>query len=126
MVIAVDFDGTLCEDRWPEIGPPNYSLIVALNKAHRAGHKIILWTCRHGDMLSEAVEFCVAVGLEFDGINDRPYPDPDSGIYPEVPRLLGYQKVFADIYIDDRAMVPENFILVSKIFEKSIDKTGEM
>jgi hypothetical protein len=26
-IIAVDFDGTLCENKWPEIGEPNTELI---------------------------------------------------------------------------------------------------
>ena len=29
-IIAVDFDGTLCEDRWPEIGPMKKDVLYYL------------------------------------------------------------------------------------------------
>ena len=34
-IIAVDFDGTLCENKWPEIGMPNEELIEYLKKKDR-------------------------------------------------------------------------------------------
>lgn len=43
---AVDFDGTLCENRWPEIGKPNQELIGYLVGRRQQGDKVILWTCR--------------------------------------------------------------------------------
>lgn len=43
---AVDFDGTLCENRWPEIGEPNQELIGYLVGRRQQGDKVILWTCR--------------------------------------------------------------------------------
>lgn len=55
---AVDFDGTLCENAYPEIGAPNLPLIDKLISRRRLGAKIILWTCREGEMLTRAVEFC--------------------------------------------------------------------
>lgn len=126
MVIAVDFDGTICSDAWPKCGKPNYGVVSRLIQMQRDGHKIMLWTCRSDAMLAEAIEYCRELGLEFDSVNDRPNPDPDSEGYPVVSGLRKYRKVFADIYIDDRAMTPENFVSVQRIFEKGIDKTGEM
>lgn len=49
---AVDFDGTLCENAYPEIGAPNLPLIDKLISRRRLGAKIILWTCREGEMLT--------------------------------------------------------------------------
>lgn len=46
---AVDFDGTLCENAYPEIGAPNLPLIDKLISCRRLGAKIILWTCREGE-----------------------------------------------------------------------------
>ena len=127
MVIAVDFDGTLVKDAFPGIGAPNYALASALLEMQQQGHKVILWTCRHGALLEKALDFCWwNFELRFDGVNCRPDPDPDAGMYPEPEGLERYRKVFADIYIDDRAMTPENFILVRRIFEKGIDKSGEI
>ena len=46
--IAVDFDGTLCYSKWPELGQPNQALIAYLQEWKRNGNKLILWTCRAG------------------------------------------------------------------------------
>lgn len=53
-IIAVDFDGTLCENNWPEIGGPNEELIEYLHNRKKDGDKLILWTCRVGDMLQKS------------------------------------------------------------------------
>ena len=54
LTYAVDFDGTLCENAWPEIGEPNHDLIDMLKYRRRKGHKVILWTCRQGMHLVNA------------------------------------------------------------------------
>ena len=66
--IAVDFDGTLCYSKWPELGQPNHALIEYLQEWKRNGNKLILWTCRAGEALSKAVEWCREQNLEFDAI----------------------------------------------------------
>lgn len=38
-VIAVDFDGTLCKQAWPEIGEANEALILHLKKKEGRGRK---------------------------------------------------------------------------------------
>lgn len=116
MVIAVDFDGTICEDRFPKMGPPNIRLISSLIEAQKQGHRVILWTCRRGPALKEAVEYCEIWGLYLDGINDRPADDPD--IYAVPSSNANYVKVFADIYIDDRALSPDQFCISLKEFSK--------
>ena len=95
-IIAVDFDGTLCENKWPGIGAANRELITYLQDRQKAGAKLILWTCRTGDRLREAVEWCKEHGLVFDAINDD-IPDVISEFGPSG------RKVFATEYIDDRA-----------------------
>ena len=69
--IAVDFDGTLCYSKWPELGQPNHALIEYLQEWKRNGNKLILWTCRAGEALSKAVEWCREQNLEFDAVNDN-------------------------------------------------------
>lgn len=95
-IIAVDFDGTLCENQWPEIGLPNTKLIKELIYRRKQGDKLILWTNRVDDKLENAVNWCKEQGLEFDAINDN---------LPEIVEFFGSnsRKVFANIYIDDRA-----------------------
>lgn len=95
-VIAVDFDGTLCENKWPEIGRANIDLIYHLKTAKLEGTKLILWTCRTKELLEEAVNWCSGYGLEFDAVNSN---------LPEYIEKFGEdtRKVFAHEYIDDRA-----------------------
>ena len=100
MVIAVDFDGTLCESKWPEIGEPKEWLINHLRwNQHYKGDKIILWTCRSGELLDNAVNWAGQHGLHFDAINDNVQERIDK--YGDNTR-----KVSADLYIDDRSDFP--------------------
>ena len=98
MIIAVDFDGILCEDTFPEIGKPKYPMISAVRQLIDAGHDVILWTSRVDDKLQEAVEWCKDYGLCFCAINDNaPNNVAEYGTNP--------RKVYADIYIDDRSLL---------------------
>lgn len=55
-IYAVDFDGTLnLAERYPELGEPNRELIKFLREKQKQGDKIILWTCREGELLEAAV-----------------------------------------------------------------------
>ena len=95
-IIAVDFDGTLCSNKYPEIGEPNGVLINYLNHQKTGGDvKVILWTCRVGDRLTEAVEWSKEQGLTFDEVNKN---------IPEIIEDFGSdsRKIFAHQYIDDR------------------------
>jgi hypothetical protein len=94
-IIAVDFDGTLCENEWPRIGAANRELIDYLIEERRKGAKIILWTCRIGERLSDALDWCAKYDLWFDAVNEN---------VPEAKDLFGSdtRKVFANEYIDDR------------------------
>ena len=95
MTIAVDFDGTIVEHKYPEIGKELPFAIDTLKKLSDGGHRIILWTVREGDLLEKAVEFCRKRGLEFYAVNSE-YPDGSWN------RSVGSRKVTADMYIDDR------------------------
>lgn len=99
-ILAVDFDGTLCKFAFPKIGEPNHALIENLIKLQlEDGAKIILWTCRGGAFLEEAVEWCKAQGLVLHAVNDDLPEIKDS----EFGRNKS-KKVFAHRYIDDAAM----------------------
>lgn len=94
-IVAVDFDGTLCENAFPEIGEPKQDMIKAVKEYQSCGWKTILWTCRNHDALIAALDWCNEHGLEFDAVNTN---------LPEVQKMFGgdTRKVFADIYIDDK------------------------
>lgn len=100
MVYAVDFDGTLCASCWPDIGSPNTILIDWPKRQREEGAKLILWTCREGELLRAAVEWCDWMGLRFDAINEN---------IPENVNLYGNdcRKVSTDVYIDDKSLHPE-------------------
>ena len=95
-IIAVDFDGTLVKDEYPKIGSPNIKLINKLRKLSR-DNTLILWTCRTGDKLKEAVEFCLLCDLQFDYINEN------SKEILEKYNNVDSRKITADIYLDDKA-----------------------
>ncbi len=96
-IIAVDFDGTLVEDKFPEIGEVRYNTWQQLVRAQNKGAKIILWTSRDHERLKEAVEFCVERGLHFDAINSN--LDECQVLFNNDTR-----KVYANEYWDDKAV----------------------
>jgi len=93
-VIAVDFDGTIVEHRYPAIGKEMLFAFATLKALQQKGHKLILWTIRTGELLEEAVQFCRKNGVEFYAVNKN---------YPE-EELDGStsRKLNVDIFIDDR------------------------
>lgn len=92
MIIAVDFDGTIVEHRYPDIGREKPFAIETLKKLTEEQHRLILWTVRKGKLLQEAVEFCRTRGLDFYAVN-RNFPEENE---PEERKLR------ADLWIDDR------------------------
>lgn len=94
LTIAVDFDGTIVENRFPEIGKPILFAFESLKKLQEEGHRLILWTYRSGVKLDEAVEFCEKNGLKFYAVN-KSYPEE------EYDNTIS-RKILADIFIDDR------------------------
>jgi hypothetical protein len=94
LTIAVDFDGTIVEHRYPEIGDEMLFAFDTLRELQKKGHKLILWTYRDGRYLDEAVEYCKSQGISFYAVNKS---------YPEETLEAGVsRKIDADIFIDDR------------------------
>lgn len=98
-IIAVDFDNTLFETKWPYIIKPKWLVINMVKYAQDNGAKIILWTCRTGKNLDDALEACHKVGLQFDAVNIN---------LPEVVEEFGEEgrKIFAHEYWDDLSWNP--------------------
>lgn len=99
-IIAVDFDGTLCENHWPEIGSPRQQTIQRLREEVSNGAKIILWTCREGHLLQNAIDWCASIGIRFDAINDNICETVS--VFGANPR-----KISATEYWDDKAVNPD-------------------
>lgn len=95
MTIAVDFDGTIVEHRYPEIGAEIPFAIETLKMLTKEQHRLILWSVREGELLEEAVEYCRQRGVEFYAVN-KDYPEEkltDKGFS---------RKLKVDLFIDDR------------------------
>lgn len=94
-MIAVDFDGTIVEHKYPKIGQEMQSAFTVLMALQQKGHKLILWTYRRGALLQQAVDYCRENGVEFYAVNENfPNEPTDDKRYS--------RKLIADIFIDDR------------------------
>jgi len=94
LIIAIDFDGTIVEHRYPAIGRTRPLAFQTLKALQANGHRLILWSHRAGKKLEEAVNFCSAHGVEFYAVNKN-FPE-------EIWEGTDSRKILADIYIDDR------------------------
>lgn len=94
-IIAIDFDGTIVHDGYPGIGKPQLFAFDTLKKLQEDGHRLILWTYRHGKMLDEAVEFCKENGVEFYAVNS-------SFAGEQFDESQASRKINADFFVDDR------------------------
>ena len=92
--IAVDFDGTIVESKFPLIGKPKLFAFETLKAMQDRGILLILWTVRKGEELNNAVEFCRSNGITFYAVNAN-YPEEQHD--EDISR-----KIEADVFIDDR------------------------
>lgn len=117
-IYAVDFDRTLnLAETYPQLGEPNRELITFLKERQQAGDKIILWTCREGDLLKSAVKYCRNYGLEFDAVNDN--------LKENIEQFNNNcRKVFADYYIDDRNVSFSDLTSVTLKGSKDMQSVG--
>lgn len=97
--IAVDFDGTVVEDAYPEIGKQKPFALETLKKLSKM-HKIILWTCRTGELLDNAVKYLEDAGVNIHAVN-ADSPDEAKQPLPD-DRKFFMRKIDADLFIDDR------------------------
>lgn len=98
MTIAVDFDGTLVQDKYPQIGEAAPYALDCVKLLQDLGAKIILYSMRGDYLLEEAVRYCENHKFFPSGINTNPDQDAwhDQHGYPYTTH-----KVYADVYIDD-------------------------
>lgn len=94
-IIAIDFDGTIVEDKYPGIGKALPFAFDVMKRMQDEGHRLILWTYRCGSKLEEAVEFCKKNGIEFYAVN-KSFPEENFS------EEKASRKIMADIFIDDR------------------------
>lgn len=114
LTIAIDFDGTIVENKYPEIGKPLLFAFETLKKLQEDGHNLILWTYRKGTRLEEAVTFCKKNGINFYAVN-KSYPEE------KFDESLS-RKILADIFIDDRNI--GGMLGWGEIYQMISQKTG--
>ena len=95
-IMAIDFDGTLVADEFPNIGRKREYMCNLVKELHSRGVKVILWTSRTGEHLENAIKWCKDHSIPLDAVNQN---------IPEVIELTGCdtRKVFADVYVDDKS-----------------------
>lgn len=129
MIIAVDFDGILCTDKFPEIGEPNYKIISQIRELMDLGCEGILWTSRVDKPLEKAIEWCIDRGLTFTAVNEGAPSNLQQykGVYESLPR-----KVYADVYIDDHSIefvssscYSEGISNIEKLLERLIENVKQ-
>lgn len=95
-IIATDFDDTLVRAKeFPEFSCRTFWFYVLRHiQRNYSNVKVILFTCREGKYLEDAVKFCESHGLTFDAVNE------------DIPSSIEWKgktrKPFAHIYVDDR------------------------
>ena len=102
--IAVDFDNTLYDDK---DGKPRTEVINRLIELQKTGVKLVLWTCRGAEKLTEAIVWCKQFGLTFDAINEDTKEIKARG-------YLKSPKVMVEYYLDDRAIGIKDFMELTK------------
>lgn len=98
LTICVDFDGTIVDHAFPEIGKPIPLAIDYLKKFIDNGAKVILFTMRSDredvDYLTQAVNYLKDNEIELYGINEN----PSQKTWTTSPKAYGH------VYIDDAAI----------------------
>ncbi|TCK67337.1 hypothetical protein DFQ05_1111 [Winogradskyella wandonensis] len=113
LILAIDFDGTIVEDAYPNIGKPKLFAFETLKRLQNDGHRLILWTYRDGKRLEEAVAFCKENGIDFYAVN-KSFPEEQFSTEKS-------PKIHADLFIDDRNI--GGFIGWGKVYQLITNET---
>lgn len=92
--IAVDFDGTIVEHKFPEIGTIKGNVVDRIREWYEQGHTICIWTCRTEKYAEEAQQFLYDNNIPYHFFNENPNCSFDDNC----------RKILANIYLDDRAL----------------------
>lgn len=105
-IVAIDFDGTITlGDNRKWIGKESYifdyyeerKIITDWIRKNRSKMYLILWTCRYGKALNNAIDFCNSINIKFDAVNEN------------IVDFKCSNKIMADYYIDDKSVNVEDF-----------------
>jgi len=114
-ILAVDYDGTLFNGSWPEGGSPKLDIVNKVKEFKKCGAEIVLWTCREGVSLEEALKRCKEeIDLEFDAVN-LTAPSQVEYVKERLAEgeVFATRKIFANFYLDDRSHNLEFFLKIN-------------
>lgn len=96
-ILAIDFDGTICDSKWPECGPEREMARHFINRLVKEGYGVVINTCREGVALAKAIVWLNNHGINYHYVNCN---------FPHVIQHYGAdcRKVSADVYIDDKCI----------------------
>lgn len=111
MILAIDFDGTIVDEDYPNIGKLKPNVVNIINKLYDLGDYIIIWTNRKDADLKSALEFLDKVGIKYHIANDN--------IKDVKLNFIPYPKIYADIFIDDRGIlgIPNDWNTIYNIIQ---------
>jgi hypothetical protein len=118
MNLAVDYDGTLFEGMYPQIGKPIMPVILKTKAFMDAGAETILWTCREGDALEEAICRCQTYGLIFTAHNEITPSQKHWNLMNRNGQVhFAQRKIYADLYVDDKSPGSIDYFLQADVAE---------
>lgn len=97
IIIAIDFDGTICEAQYPEVGKERECAKEYINKLYDLGYGIVINTCRTLHAATNAINFMEERGIKYHYFNTN---------FPHLIEEYGNdcRKISADIYVEDRCL----------------------
>lgn len=97
LTLSIDFDGTIVEDTYPDVGQVRPYAIRYLQALEGEGHVIIINSNREGKYKEDAIEFLKQNNIPFHYFNENDQRLIDK--YSNDSRKIG-----ADLYIDDKSL----------------------
>lgn len=119
-ILALDFDGTIVENAYPQIGKLKPNAKEIINLLHEEGHEIIINTCRAGIYEGHAYTFLQEQGIHYDYINSN-LPHQIESFKQDC------RKISADIYIDDKSLggIPDDWAIIYELINKQLCQQKE-
>ena len=124
VIIAIDFDGTICTVDYPEIGREREGAKEFINKLYEEGYAIVINTCRTDEGEFKAAQMARDF-LKIRGINYHTFNEN----LPHLLEIYGCdtRKISADVYIDDKCLFDlptweQNYNIIKARFPNPFNK----
>ncbi|MBM4047176.1 MAG: hypothetical protein FJ279_18895 [Planctomycetes bacterium] len=120
--IVVDFDGTICEHQFPDVGPPKMGVKEALERFRQLGLRIIIHSVRTASYWREAAKQDPSLDPDRQAQLIRNYMAEHQLPFDEI---LMADKPLAIAYIDDNAIrFEDNWWEITQAIEQHVRVMG--